>query len=102
MSDTFRAREPAEGKDTLRKSALHNYGLYILSFAAGDPDCFLRYDAAQKAAFHLGLLAQEEEQSPFSKLIELDEFYQLGKISAFNYTLPTTQNASKATFKEHQ
>lgn len=71
------------GKEVLKKEALLNYGLYIMSFASGNPGNFLKYDAAQKAAFRLGLVAGRDEEPPFPKLLELNEFYYLGRQSAY-------------------
>lgn len=70
------------GKEVLKKEALLNYGLYIMSFASGSTGNFLKYDAAQKAAFRLGLVAGHDEEPPFPKLLELNEFYYLGRKSA--------------------
>jgi len=84
-------------KETLKREAFLNYGLYVMSFATCTEGNFLKCDIAQKAAFKLGMLSQTDELSPFMKLTDLTEFFLLGKKTADEKSRDKTLNTK--TFK---
>lgn len=72
----------AEQKENIRREAILEYGLYIMSFTTNKSGNFHKFDAAQKCAFKLGLMAGNDGEKPFSGINELHQWFIMGKNTA--------------------
>lgn len=65
--------------ENIRREAILNYFLYIISCSTEKNGNITKYDIAHKKAFILGLLTKDYKYYPFEGLPELNKSFGMGR-----------------------